>query len=175
MERVVAEAEALEVGDPVDPQTDVGTLIDETAAKRVAGWIDEAVGDGAKLLTGGKRTGAQLTPAVLTDVSADMKMVSEEVFGPAVSILAYDELDEAIAQVNGGPYGLQCGIFTRSNAVTMRAIREIRCGGVIINGTSTWRTDQLAYGGIKASGMGREGPRYAMRDMTDERLVVFNM
>jgi acyl-CoA reductase-like NAD-dependent aldehyde dehydrogenase len=175
VERVVAEAEALEVGDPVDPQTDVGTLIDETAAKRVAGWIDEAVGDGAKLLTGGKRTGAQLTPAVLTDVSADMKMVSEEVFGPAVSILAYDELDEAIAQVNGGPYGLQCGIFTRSNAVTMRAIREIRCGGVIINGTSTWRTDQLAYGGIKASGMGREGPRYAMRDMTDERLVVFNM
>ncbi len=174
-ERVAAEVATLTFGDPLDAETDVGTLIDEAAAQRVEGWVDEAVRNGAKLLVAGRRAGAQLTPSVLTDVTPGMKVFCDEIFGPVVTILAYDELDEAIALVNSSPYGLQCGVYTNSNTVTMRAIREIRYGGVIINGTSTWRTDQLAYGGIKDSGSGREGPRYAMQEMTDERLILFNM
>lgn len=172
---VVAEVRQLRCGDPLDPATDVGTLIDEAAARRVEDWIGEAVRGGATLHAGGGRDGAQLTPAVLTDVRPDMKMFCDEVFGPAVSILAYDDLEAAFALVNAGAFGLQTGIFTRSNEVTMRAVRGLRTGGVIINGSSTWRTDQLAYGGVKNSGIGREGPRYAIRDMTDERLVLFNM
>lgn len=172
---VVAEVRQIRCGDPLDPATDVGTLIDEAAARRVEDWIGEAVRGGATLHVGGERSGARLTPAVLTDVRPDMKMFCDEVFGPAVSILAYDDLDAAFGLVNAGDYGLQTGIFTRSNEVTMRAVRSLRTGGVIINGSSTWRTDQLAYGGVKNSGIGREGPRYAIRDMTDERLVLFNM
>lgn len=175
VERVVAEVRTLKVGDPLDPATDVGTLIDEAAARRVESWIGEAVGNGARLHAGGERRGAQIAPAVLVDVTPSMKMFCEEVFGPAISILPYDDIEEAFRLVNSGQYGLQTGIFTRSNEVTMRAIRTLRTGGVIINGTSTWRTDQLAYGGVKSSGIGREGPRYAIRDMTDERLVLFNM
>ncbi len=104
-----------------------------------------------------------------------MKVVCEEVFGPVVNVLPYKTLDEVFAVVNAGQYGLHAGIFTRSNEVSFRAIRSLRVGGVIINGTSTWRTDQLAYGGVKASGIGREGPRYAIEEMTEQRLVVFNL
>lgn len=165
----------LKCGDPADPTTDVGTLIDEDAAVRVESWLGEAVSAGAKILTGGERKGAQIEPTVVVGVEPAMKLVCGEVFGPVVSVLPYDDLDEAIAQVNSSQYGLQTGIFTASNKVTMRAIREIRSGGVVINGTSTWRTDQLAYGGVRDSGIGREGPKYAIREMTDQRLVIFNM
>jgi acyl-CoA reductase-like NAD-dependent aldehyde dehydrogenase len=175
VERVVAEVRKLVTGDPLDAATDVGTLIAEGAASRVEGWVKEAIAAGATCLSGGERRGAQMMPTVLIGVTPAMKVVCDEVFGPVVSILPYDTLDEAFAIVNGGAFGLQCGIFTASNFVSMRAVREIRTGGVIINGTSTWRTDQLAYGGVKDSGIGREGPRYAIRDMTDERLVLFNM
>ena len=99
----------------------------------------------------------------------------EEIFGPVVNVLPYKALDEVFAAVNAGQYGLHAGIFTRSNEVSFQAIRSLRVGGVIINGTSTWRTDQLAYGGVKASGIGREGPRYAIEEMTEQRLVVFNL
>jgi acyl-CoA reductase-like NAD-dependent aldehyde dehydrogenase len=101
--------------------------------------------------------------------------VCEEVFGPVINVIPYKTLEDAFAAINAGQYGLQAGIFTRSNEVSFRAIRSLRVGGVIINGTSTWRTDQLAYGGVKASGVGREGPRYAIEDMTEQRLVVFNL
>jgi acyl-CoA reductase-like NAD-dependent aldehyde dehydrogenase len=104
-----------------------------------------------------------------------MKVVCEEVFGPVLNVISYDSLDQAFAAANAGRYGLQVGVFTRSNEVSFRAIRALRAGGVIINGTSTWRTDQLAYGGVKASGIGREGPRYAIEEMTEQRLVVFNL
>jgi acyl-CoA reductase-like NAD-dependent aldehyde dehydrogenase len=104
-----------------------------------------------------------------------MKVVCEEVFGPVVNVIPFSTLDEALAAINAGQYGLQAGVFTRSNEVSFRAIRGLRVGGVIINGTSTWRTDQLAYGGVKASGIGREGPRYAIEEMTEQRLVVFNL
>ena len=172
--RLVAAVESLKVGDPMDDGTDVGTLIDEDAARRVDAWVREAVAGGARLLTGGARNGAQYAPTVLADVTPAMKVVCEEVFGPVVGVAAYDDLEEAFARINASRYGLQCGLFSASLETALRAIRCLRVGGVIVNGTSTWRTDQLAYGGVKASGEGREGPRYAIREMTDERLVVFN-
>ncbi len=175
VERLVAEVKLLKVGDPLDPATDVGTLIDEAAARRVEDWVTEAAANGARILTGGKRSGAQLEPTVLVDVQPSMKVVCNEVFGPVCSVQPYSDLDKIIAGVSDNPFGLQCGIFTASVATAIDAAKRLRTGGVIINGTSTWRTDQLPYGGIKDSGIGREGPRYAIRDMTDERLVVFNM
>jgi len=170
-----AQVRKLKLGDPLDPTTDVGTLIDERAAQRVETWVREAAAQGARVVTGGHRHGAAFEPTVLTGVEPKMKVVCEEVFGPVVNVIPYGAIEEAFAAVNGGPYGLQAGIFTRSNEVTFRAIRALRVGGVIVNGTSTWRTDQLAYGGVKASGIGREGPRYAIEEMTEQRLLVFNL
>lgn len=172
---LVAEVRKLKTGDPLHAETDIGTLVDENAAKRVETWVNDAVAGGAKVKTGGKRRGAQLEPTVLTEVKPDMKVVCEEVFGPVVSVAAYDDLDEVFRTLSESRFGLQCGIYTKSLPIAIRAARSIRTGGVIINGTSSWRTDQLAYGGIKDSGIGREGPKYAIRDMTDERLVLFNL
>jgi acyl-CoA reductase-like NAD-dependent aldehyde dehydrogenase len=172
---VEAEVRKMKLGDPLDPATDVGTLIDEPAARRVESWVKEAASAGARVVTGGLRHGAAFEPTVLTRVEPEMKVVCEEVFGPVVNVIAYGSIEQAFAAINAGPYGLQVGIFTKSNEVTFSAIRRLRVGGVIINGTSTWRTDQLAYGGVKASGIGREGPRYAIEEMTEQRLVVFNL
>lgn len=171
----VSEVRKLKVGDPLDIATDVGTLIDEAAAGRVESWIKDAVAGGAHLETGGARRGAQIDPAVLTGVKPDMRVVCDEVFGPVLSILPFDDFDAVCRDVSESRFGLQCGVFTKSLETGMRAIRALRTGGVIVNGTSTWRTDQLAYGGVKDSGIGREGPKYAIRDMTEERLVVFNL
>lgn len=175
VERLVAEVRALRTGDPLDERTDVGTLIDAAAARRVESWVDEAAAEGARVLTGGRREGALYAPTVLVDVAPTMRVVCDEVFGPVVTVQPYRDLDPLFAQISDSAYGLQCGVFTRSLDVAIRAVRSLRVGGVILGGTSTWRTDQLPYGGIKASGIGREGPRYAIRDMTEERLVVFNL
>jgi len=174
VERVVAEVKKLKLGDPLDPATDVGTLIDETAAKRVESWIHEAAAGGAKVLTGGRRQAAQIEPTVISGVRPDMKVVCDEVFGPVISILPYDDIDAVFRTISDGRFGLQTGIFTASTELAIRAVRNLRTGGVIINGSSTWRTDQLAYGGVRDSGIGREGPRYAIRGMTEERMVLFN-
>jgi acyl-CoA reductase-like NAD-dependent aldehyde dehydrogenase len=165
----------LVVGDPLDPATDIGTLIDEAAAARVETWVREAVAGGARVLCGGTRRGAQLAPTVVVDVTPDMKLVCQEVFGPVMSILPYRSLDDALRQVNDSPFGLQCGVFSASLEVAFRVIREVRAGGIIVNGSSTWRVDHMPYGGVKQSGIGREGPRYAIEEMTEERLVVFNL
>ena len=175
VERLVQEVRTLRMGDPLDAATDVGTLIDEAAAKRVETWVQEALGKGARALTGARRQGAAYEPTVLVDVQPAMRVVCEEVFGPVVTVQRYADLPPLFAQISAAQYGLHCGIFTKSIQVAFDAIRALRVGGVIVNGTSTWRTDQLAYGGIKSSGIGREGPRYAMRDMTEERLVLFNL
>jgi len=175
LERMVARVGQLRLGDPLDPKTDVGTLIDEAAAKRVEQWVGEALAQGARLLAGGRRHGAAFEPTLLADVRPAMKVVCEEVFGPLATVQPFTDLRPLFERVSAGQYGLHAGIFTRSLPVAIDAVRRLRVGGVIVNGTSTWRTDQLAYGGIKASGMGREGPRYSIRDMTDERLVVFNL
>jgi acyl-CoA reductase-like NAD-dependent aldehyde dehydrogenase len=175
VERLVAEVGKMRVGDPLEEATDVGTLIDEAAARRVEQWVAEARAQGARMLTGGGRRGAQVEPTVLVDVKPAMRVVCEEIFGPVLTVQRYADLEPVFEGVSAGQYGLHCGIFTRSLPVAFEAIRKLRVGGVIVNGTSTWRTDQLAYGGIKASGIGREGPRYAIRDMTEERLVLFNL
>jgi acyl-CoA reductase-like NAD-dependent aldehyde dehydrogenase len=172
---VVAEIKKLKLGDPLDPTTDVGTLIDERAAQRVESWIKEAAQGGARVLTGGKRNGAQIEPTVIADASPTLKVVCDEVFGPVISLLPYDNIDEVFRMISAGRYGLQTGVFTKSMEIAIRAVRNIRTGGVILNGSSTWRTNQLAYGGVKDSGIGREGPRYSIRDMTEERLVLFNL
>ncbi len=174
-DRLVEEVKQLRLGDPLDPATDVGTLIDEAAAQRVENWVGEAIAMGARALTGARRHGAAYEPTVLVDVEPSMRVVCEEVFGPVVTVQKYKDLAPLFEQISAAPYGLHCGIFTKSIQVAFDAIRALRVGGVIVNGTSTWRTDQLAYGGIKSSGIGREGPRYAMREMTDERLVLFNL
>ncbi|MBS0532834.1 MAG: aldehyde dehydrogenase family protein [Proteobacteria bacterium] len=172
---LVAGVKALKLGDPLDQSTDVGTLIDENAARRVESWVAEAANQGAKIMTGGKRHGAAFEPTVLANVNATMKVVCDEVFGPVVSVMPFDNLDDVLTMISDSNFGLQCGLFTRSIETAITTIRSLRTGGVIVNGPSTWRTDQLPYGGIKDSGIGREGPRYAIREMTDERLVVFNM
>lgn len=171
---LVREARALKMGDPLDPETDVGPLIDEGASKRVEQWVAEAAASGARVLTGGKRDGAFYAPTVVADVSPGMKIVCEEVFGPVISVVPYDDIEMVFESISESPYGLQCGLFTNSAKLAIQAIKSIRTGGIIVNGTSTWRPDQMPYGGVKNSGIGREGPRFTIRDMTDERLAVFN-
>ncbi|HEY4143098.1 MAG TPA: aldehyde dehydrogenase family protein, partial [Pseudolabrys sp.] len=126
------------------------------------------------VMTGGKRNGAQIEPTVIADVKPTMKVVCDEVFGPVISILPYDDIEDVFRFVSESRFGLQTGIFTKQTELAIKAVRSLRTGGVIINGSSTWRTDQLAYGGVKDSGIGREGPKYSIRDMTEERMVLFN-
>ncbi|MEO8628105.1 MAG: aldehyde dehydrogenase family protein, partial [Betaproteobacteria bacterium] len=175
LDLIATEVRQMKLGDPLDVATDVGTLIDEAAAMRVETWVNEAAAASAQVVTGGHRRGAAFEPTVLTRVQPTMKVVCEEVFGPVVNVIPYSTIEEPFAAINASPYGLQAGIFTKSNELSFAAIRSLRVGGVIVNGTSTWRTDQLAYGGVKASGAGREGPRYAIEDMTEQRLIVFNL
>jgi acyl-CoA reductase-like NAD-dependent aldehyde dehydrogenase len=174
-ERIAVEMAALRLGDPLEDTTDIGTLIDENAARRVESWVNDAVRDGARLVVGGHRHGAAFEPTLLSDVRADARIVCDEIFGPVANIIAFDSLDEAVEAVNASPYGLQCGVLSRSLETCMNLAKRLRTGGVILNGTSTWRTDQLAYGGVKDSGIGREGPKYAIRDLTEERLILFNV
>ncbi|WP_306259893.1 aldehyde dehydrogenase family protein [Pararhizobium sp. IMCC21322] len=172
--KITTEMNKLTLGDPLVKGTDVGTMIDEAAAQRVETWVNAAIAQGASLLVGGRREGAAYAPTVLANVHPEMKVACDEVFGPVASILAYDDLSEPVEQITNSRFGLQCGIYTDSTKRAMWLARNLRTGGIIINGTSTWRTDQLAYGGVKDSGIGREGPRYAIRDMTEERLILFN-
>ncbi|MFP3810574.1 aldehyde dehydrogenase family protein [Bacillus sp. SIMBA_005] len=164
--------EQLVVGDPLSSESDIGCMVDAQAAQRVEAWIQEAESMGAKLLCGGKRNGASITPAILLNPPKQAKVVCEEVFGPVVSILPYEELEEAIKEANDSRYGLQAGIFTNQLDVALHAAKELETGGVVINGTSNFRLDHWPYGGIKRSGLGREGPRFAIEEMTETKMVV---
>lgn len=166
------QAEALVVGDPRDESTGVGPMISEREAARVHEWIGEAIAQGASALTGNRREGALVWPTVLVDVKPDMKVMRREVFGPVISVASYRTLEEAIDLVNDSEYGLQAGIFTRDLHAAMEATRGIRAGGVIVGGTSAFRIGSMPYGGVKNSGIGREGPRYAMEEMSDLKTVV---
>jgi acyl-CoA reductase-like NAD-dependent aldehyde dehydrogenase len=168
------EMDTIRFGDPMDLATDVGTLIDEAAAVRVEGMIRRAVDAGARPLRGWKRQGAQLSGTILTNVQPDMDVVCQEIFGPAMTIQPYEDIEPIFKSISDSPFGLQCGIFTNSLDLALSAIRKVRTGGVIVNGTSRWRSDQMPYGGVKDSGMGREGPKFSIRDMTEERLFVLN-
>jgi acyl-CoA reductase-like NAD-dependent aldehyde dehydrogenase len=170
--RFVPKVEALNVGDPAEEDTDVGPLIDEDARDRILSWIEEAKAGGASVLTGGEVADGILRPTVLADVTPEMKVSCLEVFGPLCTLTAYDSLDEALALANGTEYGLQAGIFTASIATALRASQALEFGGVTVNEAPTFRADQMPYGGVKASGNTKEGPHYAVREMTEERLVV---
>jgi acyl-CoA reductase-like NAD-dependent aldehyde dehydrogenase len=166
---------ALRPGDPRDPDTGVGPLIAPVEAERARSWIGEAVGGGAALLTGGDRDGALLAPAVLRDPPPRSKIMTEEIFAPVVALVPADGLDEAIGMVNAGPYGLQAGVFTRDLDAAFDAAKRLRAGGVMINDTSSYHADAMPYGGVKDSGYGLEGPKYAVQDMTDPRIIVLNL
>jgi acyl-CoA reductase-like NAD-dependent aldehyde dehydrogenase len=166
---------ALRLGDPAEETTDVGPMISEPAARRAESWIQEAVAGGAELLCGGERTGSFVTPTVIANPSATANLVCQEAFAPVVSVLGYRELDRAFELANSTPYGLQAGIFTSSIDVAMAAAERLEVGGVIVNDSSSYRVDSMPYGGVKDSGSGREGVRYAVEEMTEPRLVVLNV
>jgi acyl-CoA reductase-like NAD-dependent aldehyde dehydrogenase len=175
LERFLPKVEALVVGDPADDATDVGPLIAPTERDRVLEWTEEATARGARVLTGGNLDGELLRPTVVADAPPDAKVACEEVFGPLCTVSPYDSLDEAIALANGTRYGLQAGVFTRDVKAALRAAQQLEFGGVTINEVPTFRADQMPYGGVKDSGNTREGPAYAVREMTEERLVVLQL
>ena len=175
VERLVPLVEALEVGDPADEETDVGPVIDEDAKQRILEWIEEARSGGADVLTGGEEQDGLIRPTVIANAEPELKVSCEEVFGPVVTVNAVDSLDDAIALANGTRYGLQAGIFTSSLESALRAARELDFGGVTVNEAPTFRTDQMPYGGVKDSGNTREGPHYAVREFTEEHLVVIGL
>ena len=170
--RIVAATESLNTGDATSDSTDVGPLVDERAAVRVESWIDEAVNAGAKVLTGGERLGAMVAPTVLVDVPPDAKVWSDEVFGPVMCVAPFDGVDDAVSQVNDSRFGLQVGVFTKDlqSAFAMHARLDV--GGVIVGDVPSFRAEQMPYGGVKESGVGREGVLSTMKDFTDERILV---
>jgi acyl-CoA reductase-like NAD-dependent aldehyde dehydrogenase len=172
-ERVATAAAKLRIGHPKEEETDVSSLINENEAKRVESWIEEARKGGAKVIAGGNRRGATVEPSVLTDVPANANLSAKEAFGPVVGINSYKTLDEAIALVNASDYGLQAGMYTRDLDKAFRAAREVHVGGFHINEIPAFRVDQMPYGGVKLSGSGREGPRYAIEEMTELKLITW--
>jgi len=169
---LVPRVDALVVGDPLDEATDVSALISSGERDRVESWIDEAVAGGAKVAAGGTERNGVLAPTVLTNVQPDMKVCSQEVFGPVVAVQTYTDVDDAFDLANETRYGLQAAIFTRDLPLALRAARELDFGGVLVNEVPTWRADQMPYGGVRDSGNTREGPHYAVHEMTEARLVV---
>jgi acyl-CoA reductase-like NAD-dependent aldehyde dehydrogenase len=169
---LAALVDRLVVGDPLDDATDVSALISEGERDRVTAWVDEAVAQGARVAAGGGIEGGIFRPTVLTGVTPDMKVCRDEIFGPVVAVAAYDSLDEALGLADDTRYGLQAGIFTASLASALRAARELHFGTVLVNEVPTWRADQMPYGGVRESGNTKEGPHWAVREMTEERLVV---
>ena len=175
VERFVPKVEALRVGDPADEETDVGPVIDEDAKTRILEWIDEARSGGAEVLAGGEERDGLIQPTVIAGAAPELKVSCDEVFGPVVTVNAVDSLDEAIALANSTRFGLQAGIYTNAIGTALRAARELEFGGVTVNEAPTFRTDQMPYGGVKDSGNTREGPAYAVRELTEERLVVLQL
>ena len=174
VETLVPAVAALSTGDPLDPATSVGPMIRESDAARVGDWIDEAVGQGAELLVGGGRSGQLFEPTLLAGVSPAMRVSCEELFGPAMGVTRVDDVDQAIELANDSIYGLSAAIFTQDIDTAMRFARSVDSGNIHINWGSQWRTDLMPYGGLKDSGMGKEGPKYAVEEMTEYKLVVIH-
>jgi acyl-CoA reductase-like NAD-dependent aldehyde dehydrogenase len=175
LDLLLAGVRKLRTGDPLEETTDLGPLIRESDAIRAADWIQEAVRGGARLLCGGQRRGSMLEPTVLTGTRSDMKVNCQEVFAPVVTVEPYDSFDTALRQVNSSAYGLQAGIFTRDAKLLFNAYEELEVGGVIAGDVPSFRIDHMPYGGIKDSGLGREGLRYAIEEMTEPKLLVMNL
>jgi acyl-CoA reductase-like NAD-dependent aldehyde dehydrogenase len=175
LDRFVPLVEALKLGDPAEEDTDVGPVIDDDARDRIMEWIDEARKAGADVLTGGELDGELIRPTVIANAAPELKVSCQEVFGPVCTVNPYDSLNQSIELANGTPYGLQAGVFTNDLRTAMRLAAELEFGGVTVNEAPTFRADQMPYGGVKASGNTREGPAYAVREMTEERVVVFDL
>jgi acyl-CoA reductase-like NAD-dependent aldehyde dehydrogenase len=172
LDRLVAGAKGLKLGDPLDPETDIGPMVDEHAAQRTQRWVDEAKAMGGKLLTGGTADGAYFPPTIMTDVPVHAQVCSNEAFAPVAIAFPFGDLDDAIHRVNDSFFGLQAGLFTSELAHAWRGFEELEVGGVMINDVPTYRVDHMPYGGVKDSGLGREGLRWAIEDMTELRLMV---
>ncbi len=173
-DKYIAAVQKLRLGDPLDPATEIGPVINTQAADRIEEWVDEAAKAGANVLARGPRNGRLVAPIVLDNVDEQMKIMCLEVFGPVVSLVPYDDFEDALAAVDRSEFGLQAGIYTRDLNRALRAAQRLNVGGVIINDVPTFRVDQMPYGGNKNSGVGREGPRYAVEEMTTLRMVVIN-
>jgi acyl-CoA reductase-like NAD-dependent aldehyde dehydrogenase len=163
------------VGDPRDATTDVGPMISEQAAADAFQRVQEAVEAGARIALGGARRGAMFEPTVLVDTTPEMRVNREEIFAPVITVSRYQDFDAAIERANSTDFGLQSGIFTQNINRVMRAFESIEVGGLQVNDVSTFRVDQMPYGGVKGSGIGREGPRYAIEEMTEKKLMVINL
>jgi acyl-CoA reductase-like NAD-dependent aldehyde dehydrogenase len=168
----VPRVEALVVGDPADDDTDVGPLISSDDRDRVLAWIEQARDGGATVLTGGTLDGELLRPTVVENPGPETHLACDEAFGPVCTLQPYDTLEEALALANGTRYGLQAGLFTGSVTTALRAAPRLEFGGVTVNEAPTFRADQMPYGGVKESGNTKEGPAWAVREMTEERLIV---
>ena len=164
---------AVRVGDPLDPDTDLGPMVDEAAVRRTDEWVREALDRGARAITGGEPDGQVYPPTVLVDVPRDARVCGEEVFAPVVNLFAVDTFADALHEINASRFGLQCGLFTNTLEHTLQAHDELEVGGIIVNDVPTWRTDAMPYGGVKDSGQGREGLRWSIQDMTEPRLLVY--
>ena len=165
----------LQIGDPLDEATDVGPLIRESDAQRAVDWVQEAVRGGARVLCGGNRRGSVVEPTVLTGTKPEMKVNCQEVFGPVVTVEPYAEFHEALRQINSSAFGLQAGLFTRDAKLMFQAFEELEVGGLLAGDVPTFRIDHMPYGGVKDSGIGREGLRYAIEEMTEPKLMVMNL
>jgi acyl-CoA reductase-like NAD-dependent aldehyde dehydrogenase len=174
-QKFLAAAEKLVVGDPLSDQTDVGPLINDGAAERIESWIAEAVQQGATVSLGGTRQGRLFQPTVLENVRPELRLMCAEAFGPVVMLVRFDDFDDALAQADDSTFGLQAGVYTRDINKAMRAVQRLNVGGVIINDVPTLRIDHMPYGGNKESGVGREGPRFAIEEMTTLKMVVINL
>lgn len=175
IQKMLEGIEKLKIGNPSEPDIDIGPMISESEAKRVEEWVNEAVSSGAKTLTGGKREGNFYHPTVLTNVHPDMKVMSYEAFAPLVCIIPFFDFSQALKMVNESVYGLQAGVFTQKLEAAFEAVRSLQVGGVIINDAPTFRADNMPYGGVKESGIGREGVKFAIEEMTDIKMVCFNL
>ncbi|MCZ7391776.1 MAG: aldehyde dehydrogenase family protein [Candidatus Methanoperedens sp.] len=171
----IPKVEELRIGDPLSEKTDIGPMISEEAARRALAWIQEAQRDGANILTGGRRNGRILEPTVLANLKPDMKIMCLEAFAPVVSVIEFEEFEEAIEMVNNSIFGLQAGVYTQNVANAFKAIKKLNVGGVMINEIPTFRAEHMPYGGVKESGIGREGVRFAVEEMTNIKMVSFNL
>jgi glyceraldehyde-3-phosphate dehydrogenase (NADP+) len=167
--------EAITVGDPLAEATQMGPMIRRDDALRVERWIHEAVEGGARLVSGGARQGNLLPPSLVAEVTPRMRLSCEALFGPAVALTRFDTLEEAIALANDSRYGLSAGIFTRNLDWAMKFVRQVQSGNLMVNWGTQWRADLMPYGGLKESGIGKEGPRYAIQEMTEIKTVVMHL
>ena len=173
-EILVEKVSALKIGDPLDPYSDLGPVIDENAAARIQATVKDAVAQGAKMLTGGQREGMMISPIVLSMVEPEMTVARSEIFGPVVALRTYEDIEQVFDWIKKSEMGINCGIFTDSQSLALRAFREIPAAAIILNGTSTFRPDQMPYGGVRKSGYGKESPKETIRAMTLERILVFS-